>query len=265
MSTMMQIINDTFGSSSNKTTTTNNTTNGGAKPSTDDDPFSFMDVIFGKAKDLSTSAQSAAKVVSDEIKDKMLQTADTLGLKDQIEAMNSAVRKLDKDAKIARNKALAKARRFAKRALDFDEDDAELDSADYDSLLSAAGATEIQVANRKNNITTYEVPAGQIFVCKARVKSEDIGFAVKARDLADAKKLIAVQPLTMYTSKDLIQFQLPAVEQQRTVKLVFDNKNSQMNIARVTYWVAIGENVSLADEKVSAQRMKEVNAADNGP
>ena len=263
---MMQIFSDTFGSSSNKATTTNNSTTGGsAKPTVDDDPFSFMDVLFGKAKDLGTTAQSAAKVVSNEIKDKMLQTADTLGFKEQIEAMNSAVRKLDKDAKIARNKALAKARRFAKRALDFDEDDAELDSADYDLLLSAAGATEIQVANRKNNITTYEVPAGQKFVCKARVKSADIGFAVKARDLTDAKKFIAIQPLTMYTSKDLIQFQLPAVDQKRTVKLFFDNTNSQINTARVTYWVAIGENVSLADEKVSAQRMKEVNAADNGP
>jgi len=69
----------------------------------------------------------------------------------------------------------------------------------------------------------------------------------------------------MYTSKDLIQFQLPAVDQKRTVKLFFDNTNSQINTARVTYWVAIGENVSLADEKVSAQRMKEVNAADSGP
>jgi len=262
---MMQIFSDTFGSSSAKAKPSNGATTGATKPNTDDDPFSFMDVIFGRAKDLGTTAQSAAKVVSDEIKDKMLQTADTLGFKDQIEAMNSAVRKLDKDAKIARNKAMAKARRFAKRALNFDEDDAELDSADYDLLLSAAGATEIQVASRKNNITTYEVPAGQIFVCKARVKSSDIGFAVKARDLVDAKKFVAIHPLAMYTSRDLIQFQLPAIEQQRTVKLVFDNTNSQINVAKVTYWIAIGENVSLADEKVSAQRMKEVNAADNGP
>jgi hypothetical protein len=46
---------------------------------------------------------------------------------------------------------------------------------------------------------------------------------------------------------------------------VFDNTYSHLQQKRCVYWVACGENVSLADDAVGAARSLEVHAAEEGP
>jgi hypothetical protein len=47
--------------------------------------------------------------------------------------------------------------------------------------------------------------------------------------------------------------------------LVFDNSHSHIQAKKCVYWIACGENVTLADESVGAARSLEVAAAEEGP
>ena len=66
-----------------------------------------------------------------------------------------AVHKVGSDT----SKAVNKARRLATKAFDFDEDEANLNSSDYDLLLSAAGAQEYVIPPQKSYSQTFIVPA----------------------------------------------------------------------------------------------------------
>ena len=155
-----------------------------------------------------------------------------------------------------------KAMRLVNKALDFEEVDESLDSSDYELLLSAAGATEKTLNIRGTYTQTFAIPSGSAFVWKARVKKNDIGFAVK--EVKDQQPPVDIEPLNRYTSNTLIQGQIAASSQARNISLIFDNTHS-FEIRRVVYWVACGENVTLADDAVGAARSKEVKAAEEGP
>ena len=102
------------------------------------------------------------------------------------------------------NKAVNKARRLANRALDFEEnEDDALASSDYDLLLSAAGAVEKYVNINSSYTQTFVVPAGSAFVWKARVRKNDIAFAV--REIRDNDTPIDLEPLIKYRSEAPIQ------------------------------------------------------------
>jgi hypothetical protein len=59
--------------------------------------------------------------------------------------------------------------------------------------------------------------------------------------------------------------QLSASNYPRTIVLHFDNTQSHIHAKRIVFWVACGENVSLADDAVGAARSLEVAAAEEGP
>lgn len=164
-----------------------------------------------------------------------------------------------------------KARRLAKKkivdVLEIDEDgDDMLASSDYELLLSAAGALERNIGISTFFSQSFTVPAGSAFVWKARVKRHDIGFIVRElRDSASPSEAIDIESLTRYRSDAPIQGHLPAVTYSRTITLVFDNVHSHLQTKKVVYWVACGENVTLADDAVGAARSLEVSAAEEGP
>ena len=162
------------------------------------------------------------------------------------------------------NKGLHKARRLAKKALDFDDEDGELSNADYDLLLSAAGATEKTIPIYKSHTQTFTIPAGSAFVWKARVKKFDIGFAVREQ-IKEDQPMVDIEVLSKHRSESQIQGQLPAVAYARNITLVFDNSYSKIQRKSIAYWVSIGENVSLQDDALGAARSKEVMAAEDGP
>ena len=157
-----------------------------------------------------------------------------------------------------------KARRLAKKALDFEDEDGELSSADYDLLLSAAGATEKTIAIYKSHTQTFTIPAGSAFVWKARVKKFDIGFAVREQ-IKENDPPVDIQEYSKHRSESQIEGQLAPTTRARTIILVFDNSYSKIQRKQIVYWVSIGENVSLQDDAVGAARSKEVMAADEGP
>ena len=157
-----------------------------------------------------------------------------------------------------------KARRLAKKALDFEDEDGELSSADYDLLLSAAGATEKTIAIYKSHTQTFTIPAGSAFVWKARVKKFDIGFAVREQ-IKENDPLVDIQEYSKHRSESQIEGQLAPTNRARTIILVFDNSYSKIQRKQIVYWVSIGENVSLQDDAVGAARSKEVMAAEEGP
>ena len=161
------------------------------------------------------------------------------------------------------NKAVHKARRLAKKALDFEDEDGELSSSDYDLLLSAAGATEKTIAIYKSHTQTFTIPAGSAFVWKARVKKFDIGFAVREQH-KENEPLVDIEVLTKHRSESQIQGQLAAVGYTRNIILVFDNSYSKIQRKQIAYWVSIGEKVSLEDDALGAARSKEVMAAEEG-
>ena len=159
---------------------------------------------------------------------------------------------------------MAKARRLATKALDFEDEDDELNSADYDLLLSAAGATEKSIDILRAHQQVLNIPAGSAVAWKARVKKHEIGFAV--REQLKGNDYVDIEPLTKYRSDTQIQGQLPASNQPRNIILVFDNTHSgNLKRKQVAYWIAIGANVSLDDDTLGAARTKEVTAADEGP
>ena len=128
-------------------------------------------------------------------------------LKDSLLAADKVARRAVKDGgkKLAdANKAVNKARRLANRALDFEEnEDDALASSDYDLLLSAAGAVEKYVNINSSYTQTFVVPAGSAFVWKARVRKNDIAFAV--REIRDNDTPIDLEPLIKYRSEAPIQ------------------------------------------------------------
>ena len=162
------------------------------------------------------------------------------------------------------NKAMHKARRLAKKALDFEDEDGELTSSDYDLLLSAEGAIEKTIAIYKNHTHSFHVPAGSAFVWKARVKKFDIGFIVREQ-LTENETPIDIQTEKNYRSESQIQGRLPPQQYNREIVLIFDNSYSKIQRKQVAYWVSIGVNVSLEDDTLGAARSKEVMAAEEGP
>jgi len=191
----------------------------------------------------------------------------SIGFKDQVDALEKAAAKARADfSKVAgkgaadANKKLNKARRLANRALDFDDD--EDNSVDYDLLLEAVGTTEKVISIRAKHSQNYHVPAGSLFVWKARVKKNDIGFSIF--EVNDGEN-IEIQENRKYSSDVTIQGQLPATSNDRVISLVFDNSYSNLAVKRVAYWIACGENVSLADDAIGAARSIEVAAAEEGP
>jgi hypothetical protein len=187
-----------------------------------------------------------------------------------VEEVERAAKKAAMDAKYAAgrkfadaNKAANKARRLATKALDFEDDDEALESSDYDLLLSAPGATEKIIALHGTHAQTFLVPAGSTFVWKARVKRGDIGFAV--REMRENANPVDIESVMKYRSESLIQGQLPPSNTARNIKVIFDNTHSHIQSKRIAYWVACGENVSLADDTIGAARSKEVMAAEEGP
>lgn len=156
-----------------------------------------------------------------------------------------------------------KARRLANKALDFEDDDESLINSDYDLLLSVPGATEKNVAMYGTFSQTFAIPAGSAFVWKARLRKHDIGFAV--REVRSQDLIVDIEPMQRFRAEAPIQGQLSACPQPRNIMLVFDNSHSHIPSKRLVYWVACGENVSLADDALGAARSKEVAAAEEGP
>ena len=93
---------------------------------------------------------------------------------------------------------------MANRALDLEEDDSEsIGSADYDLLLSAAGATEKTININSSFNQTFSVPAGSAFAWKVRVKKYDIGFAV--REVRDNNTIQDIEMMARYSASAPIQ------------------------------------------------------------
>eukprot|EP01035_Chromulina_nebulosa_P021510 gene21510-27854_t len=191
----------------------------------------------------------------------MMASVDAVGLKDKVEAAEQAARKLAAKGRVDATKAVNKARRLATKALDFEEEEGSFDTADFDLLLSAAGAVEKNVQIHGYHSQTFVVPAGSIMVWKARVKHQDIGFSVKEEsDIGITEH----EPLQRFKSDSQIQGQIESSNVQRNITLTFDNSHS-LQRKTIAYWIAIGENVSLSDDLIGEARSKEVAAAEEGP
>lgn len=236
------------------------------KNSKKDSFFDYVESFFFNAKEATQQASDEARKATLKSKEIFLNTAETLGIKDGLDFMNEAVRKIDSTAKKTQHKAMMKAKRLAKKSLDFDEDEGDFDSSDYDLLLSAAGAKEINIAASQFQRRKFVIPPGNTFVWKARVRQHNIGFAiVLLKGKGPDVKEVDIKPLSRYGSVSLIQGSLPPVDKQRTIALVFDNSHSHIQGKRVGFWTTIGLNVSLSDDSIGAARSKEVSAAEQGP
>jgi hypothetical protein len=163
------------------------------------------------------------------------------------------------------NKAVGKARRLATKIIEFEDEDDSICSYDYHQLMSVPGATEKTINIYGHFTQSFVIPAGSIFVYKARVRYHDIGFALRERK--EDGRIEDIEPMTKFRAEDraTIQGQLHASDKERTIMLVFDNSFSQFQAKRVVFWVACGEKVSLADDALGAARTMEVQAAEEGP
>lgn len=144
---------------------------------------------------------------------------------------------------------------------DFEEGDD--DCREYDILLSAVGASELQIPPRSIQIQKVNLPAGSAIVWKARVRHYDIAFAVK--ELFDDKDPVEIKPPTKYPHDMLIKGKLGPKDKARVIELMFDNSYSQLQRKSVAYWLSIGPNASLADEAGDSHKAKEIAAAEEGP
>ena len=174
------------------------------------------------------------------------------------------------------NRAFNRASKLAKKALDFEDDDDALDSSDYDLLLSASGASEIQVGLQRVHTQTFSVPPGHTVVYKCRIKKGDIGFAIREIRGGD-RPPSDIKPMTRIRSDAQVQGEIKATNRARTIALVFDNKKLDAPVVgvkdlglllkakTVVFWVSSGEHVSLRDETQGLARDKEVEAANLGP
>jgi hypothetical protein len=229
-----------------------------------------MDTFSSFGERLSSVASKAASAVTEGVNaagDMVGDALSDLGLKYHVEAAGKAVQDAAKGGgkKLAdANKAMAKARRLANRALDFDEDDG-FDTSDYELLLSAVGAEEKSVPIHGQITETFIVPADSAFVYKARVRKGDIGFSL--REIREPNIVIELEHMTRYRSDQLIQAEIPATEigPPRTYQLVFDNSHSHMQRKNCAMWVTIGQDVSLLDDAAGVARSKEVAMAEGGP
>ncbi len=209
--------------------------------------------------------QKGVNAVGGVISSSVLTAADAVGVKDKVEAAEKMARKVANKGVNDVNKAVNKTRRMANKAINFDDEDfSALNSADYDLLLSAAGAVERHINAFGNYSQTFVVPAGSAFVFKARVKKNDIGFSV--REIKENEGIPQIiEPLTVHSHEAQIQGKIPSSERNRNINLFFDNSHSPLIRKTVVFWVAIGEKVSLADDQIGAARSKEVTAAEEGP
>lgn len=192
--------------------------------------------------------------------------ADAVGIKDKFEAAGKATlqatRKLAEKSRYDAQKQLNKAKRLATKALDFDEEEDSGDTADFDLLLSAAGAVKRAIPIHGHYSQIFAVPAGQKLVWKALVKRQDIGFMVK--EIRGNEGVVEIEPLQRYKAGSQIQGQIEISSVSRNITLTFDNSHSLQG-KTVCYWVAIGENVSLSDDAIGENRTRETMAAENGP
>eukprot|EP01038_Epipyxis_sp_PR26KG_P008245 gene8245-11159_t len=228
--------------------------------------------LLGKFSDIAVNAgkitQKGVATAGGFMGEAILTTADTIGVKNQVEAAGGAVLNIATRGKNETNKAANRLRRMANKTLDFDdEDEHEVDTSDYDLLLSAAGAIEKSVGFRMTHSQTFIVPSNNAIVWKARVKKHEIEFTIReSRDTESAP--IPIQPLQSYNAESPIQGILEPVPYPRNINFLFDNSNahpSHINAKKVVYWVSIGEKVSLADDVTGAARAREVKAAEDGP
>jgi len=215
-------------------------------------------VVMAAAKFTKKGAKMAGKTT--------VSIADAVGMKDTFEAAGKATyqatRKLAEKGRIDAQKQLNKAKRLATKALDFEEEEDSGDTADFDLLLSAAGAVKRSIPIHGHFSQIFAVPAGQKLVWKARVKRQDIGFMVK--EIKDNEGMVDIEPLQKYSHRSQIQGQIEVSTVSRNITLTFDNSHS-LQSKNVCYWVAIGENVSLSDDALGENRTRETAAADNGP
>lgn len=171
------------------------------------------------------------------------------------------------------NRVFSKASKLAKSALDFEDDDA-VDSADYDLLLSAAGASETHIGLQRVHTQTFSVPPGHTVVYKCRIKKGEIGFAI--REIRQDRAPTDIKPMARIRSDATVQGEIKATTRQRNIALIFDNKKLDapmgakdlsllLKAKTVCFWVSCGELVSLKDESVGLARDKEVEAANHGP
>lgn len=230
---------------------------------------SAVEGMFKKAALLATTAgkftQRGVNYAGGVISSTVLTAADAVGVKDKVEAAEKMARKVASKGVNDVNKAVNKTRRMANKAINFDDEDfTALNNADYDLLLSAAGAVEKHIHAFGNYSQTFVVPAGSVFVYKARVKKHDIGFSVREIKENDGTPQI-IEPLTVHSAEAQIQGRIPSSDRTRNINLFFDNSHSPLQRKTAVFWVAIGENVSLADDQVGAARSKEVAAAEEGP
>jgi hypothetical protein len=200
--------------------------------------------------------------------DAVLKTADQFGVKSHVEAAAELARKAAKDGRrnlTDANKNFSKVNRLAKKIIEFDDEDDSLTSNDYHLLMSVPGAVEKTIGIIGVSTQTFVIPAGSVFVFKARVRFYDIAFALRERK--EDGRIEDIIPLARYKAEERtpMQGQLPAADHERTILLVFDNSYSQFQAKRVVFWVACGEKVSLADDVKGAAMSMEVQAAEEGP
>jgi hypothetical protein len=107
-------------------------------------------------------------------------------------------------------------------------------------------------------------------VWKVRVKAQDIAFSVResiSSPLGGGGSFAILEGLQRGGAGAALEGTLPPSDKagKREINLLFDNSHSHLSKKTVVFWVAIGENVSLADDQVGAARAKEVHAANEGP
>lgn len=137
------------------------------------------------------------------------------------------------------------------------------DTREYDILLSAVGATEIQIPARSRHEVNIHVPAGSAVVWKARVRTQDIIFEL-SETYDEKEPVVRVEPIKCPCTKP-IKGTLKPQKENRTLVLAFDNSHSQLQKKTVAYWILTGPDASLTEEAGDAAKVKEIAAAEDGP
>lgn len=224
------------------------------------------DGIFGKLSEFAFGAVSTAGKITQKgvavAGDFVTSTADAVGLKDKVEAAESNLRKLATRGRNDGIKAVNKARRLANRAFEFE--DGESFNYEYDLLLSNAGAVEKNIAPYSSFSPSFNLPAGNALVYKARVKKWDINLTLREVEEDGTVPVILDGP-QRYSADVVMQGRIPPTNHSRTITLFFDNSHSPLQGKTVVYHIMIGENVSLNDDQNSGERTKEMIAAEEGP
>ncbi len=221
--------------------------------------------IFAKFSDIAiTAVSTAGKITQKGVSaagEIVTSTADAVGLRDKVEAAENMARKLATRGRNDASKAVNKARRMASRAFVFED---EASNYEYDVLLSAAGAVEKHIPVYSSHSPMFTLPAGSAFVYKARVKKHDIGFSVREM-LDNSTPPALIENAARYTPDNFIQGYIAPIDRERTINLHFDNSYSTLQGKSIVFWVAMGQNVTLADDQLTGNRSKEAIAAEEGP